>query len=350
MRVGLLFDLRDNPTVTTRGAYLREMLEMAREAERLGFDTIAVAQHHGHGTGDRYGAGLHTVLGALAVATSRIRIGSAVAQIGLGDPVVLAEEMAELDHLSDGRLDVGMGAVGPAFDDELRMFGRDPRRRRALFEEALRLIIRCWTEDRPFDHDGTCWPGRTGVRIPGPPLQKPHPPVWIAAAGPQAQRRAARRDFGVGAKGGFFSGLTGREDWRAWWDGWVRACEEAGRPPKSPDRPITTFGTVYVCDDPERAKARHGPAVLAAADRRYRHLVGDPRSVEELPHGQDVFVTPERLCDEVREVWGDGRAPDEVLLVGPRPGDASTPGMTWAEYAEYCAAFAQAVLPVLRDL
>ncbi|MGP4112730.1 LLM class flavin-dependent oxidoreductase [Streptomyces sp. 4N509B] len=350
MRVGLMFDLRYNPAVTSRGAYLRGMLEMAVEAERLGFDAIGIAQHHGHGHGDRYGAGLLTALASLATVTHRIRIGSAIAQIGLGDPVVLAEELAELDHLCDGRLDVGVGAVGPAFDDELRMFGRDPASRPTLFAEALDLIVRCWTDPEPFDHDGPHWPGRRGVRIPGPPSQQPHPPVWVAAPGPRALRRAARLGHGVGARAGFLAGLTGREHWQGWWEGWVRACGELGRPPKDPARPITAFGTVYVCDDPDRARALHGPSVVAAADPRYRHLVGEPRSVTDLPHGQDVFVTPARLREEVEAVWGGGHAPDEVLLVGPRPGTATTPGMSWEAFAEYCATFARTVLPVMRSL
>jgi probable F420-dependent oxidoreductase len=117
--------------------------------------------------------------------TTRMRLGSAVLLTALHNPVHLAKSLATLDHLSQGRLVVGVGLGGnpgvyPAF-------GLSSDRRAARFSEGIRLMKRLWTEPR-VSVTGDFWTLRD-VTMEPKPVQKPHPPIWFGAHHPNALRR-----------------------------------------------------------------------------------------------------------------------------------------------------------------
>lgn len=164
---------------------LAAVIDDAVLAEELGFDACWVAEHHF----TPYGAfGSPTaVLAAMAMRTSRIRLGSGIVIMPLQHPIRLAEELALVDNLSRGRLIAG---VGPGLSPrDFRGFAVSLDERRERFTEGVELMRRCWTEPVVTFH------GRhysvEGVSVYPRPLQRPHPPIVHAATKPESQVRAA---------------------------------------------------------------------------------------------------------------------------------------------------------------
>jgi alkanesulfonate monooxygenase SsuD/methylene tetrahydromethanopterin reductase-like flavin-dependent oxidoreductase (luciferase family) len=106
----------------------------------------------------------------------------------LYDPLRLLEEIAMVDHLSNGRLDLGVGrGVSPY---ELGFFGADPETSRAVFEETLEILVKGFTNDN-LTHVGTTRPSYDGVPMELRPLQQPYPPLWHATTSPEGLAWAA---------------------------------------------------------------------------------------------------------------------------------------------------------------
>ena len=137
-----------------------------------------------------------TLLSYAAAVTRSLRLGSAVLLTLLRNPVQVAKSLSSLDHLSEGRLTIGVGIGGntriyPAF-------GIPADRRARRFEEGLRLMKRLWTEDR-VTFAGEFWRLEDAAMEPKP-VQKPHPPIWFGARVPAALKRAAQLGDGfIGA-------------------------------------------------------------------------------------------------------------------------------------------------------
>jgi probable F420-dependent oxidoreductase len=151
--------------------------------ERRGFDSLWLSE--------RLTGPAPDPLVALAVAagrTRRLKLGTSVLVVPGRNPVVLAKELASLDRLSGGRLlpGVGLGAPVPA---EHRAFGVDRRARAGLFDEALTLIRRLWTED-DVHHEGDHF-HVDGVTLRPRPLQQPID-VWLGGTAPSELRRTGR--------------------------------------------------------------------------------------------------------------------------------------------------------------
>lgn len=131
-----------------------------------------------------------------AAVTDRMRLGSAVLLTALRSPVHLAKSLATLDHLSAGRLIVGVGLGGNA--RVYPAYGLSAERRAARFEEGIRLITRLWTEPQ-VTHAGEFWRLENASMEPKP-IQRPHPPLWFGGHHPAALRRAvALGDGFIGA-------------------------------------------------------------------------------------------------------------------------------------------------------
>jgi alkanesulfonate monooxygenase SsuD/methylene tetrahydromethanopterin reductase-like flavin-dependent oxidoreductase (luciferase family) len=106
----------------------------------------------------------------------------------------LAEQAATLDLISDGRLDFGIGKGYR--HNEFRGFGIPQEEAEARFEEAVEVIKRSWTSRTRFSHNGRFWQLEDIVVEP-PTAQRPHPPIWVAAASTPSIRRAAARGFNL---------------------------------------------------------------------------------------------------------------------------------------------------------
>jgi probable F420-dependent oxidoreductase len=123
---------------------------------------------------------LFVALTAAAEATRSLRVGSGVCLVVERDPIVLAKEVASVDHLSGGRFEFGIGSGWNR--EEMRNHGTDPRTRLALLEERVRAMKEIWTADEATFHGRFVdfdriwsWPK---------PAQKPHPPIYVGGGGP----------------------------------------------------------------------------------------------------------------------------------------------------------------------
>jgi probable F420-dependent oxidoreductase len=228
-------------------------IRVADLLEELGFDGLWVSEHHFRDYGTV--PSIFTMLGYLAARTERIRLGSGVVVLPLHDPVHVAEEAAQLDVLSGGRLDFGIGRGYQSI--EFDGFGRDLTEARDRFDEALEVITGLWTRD-PFRHEGRFY--RTGeVSLSPQPLQRPHPPIYVAAVSPETVERYARRGLPILAD----PAATFRKVHTAA-DTWRRIAAESGHDATAAD--LVVSRSVWLAPTVERAKADQA-AFEASFDR-----------------------------------------------------------------------------------
>jgi alkanesulfonate monooxygenase SsuD/methylene tetrahydromethanopterin reductase-like flavin-dependent oxidoreductase (luciferase family) len=174
----------------------REYLEEAVLAEELGFDNVWASEHHF--SEDAWNPSPITFLAAVAARTERIRIGTYVLLLPFHNPVRVAEDIAVLDNISGGRVDLSVG-VGSA-PEEFRSFGVPFNERLGRTFEALRVIERCFAGEE-FSHKGKYY-DFPDVRMTTTPVQKPGPPIWVASMGDQSVTWTARRGYYLAAGAG----------------------------------------------------------------------------------------------------------------------------------------------------
>jgi alkanesulfonate monooxygenase SsuD/methylene tetrahydromethanopterin reductase-like flavin-dependent oxidoreductase (luciferase family) len=151
-------------------------------AEELGYDGFFLAEHHFSDYGVVPSPAV--LLGAAAARTDRIGLGVAVSVLPFHDPLLAAEEYAMLDQLSGGRVMLGVGSGYLAH--EFAGFGIGPWEKRARFDEALQVMTTAWRGE-PFTHHGL-YHHVTDTGIAVTPVQRPHPPLWVAVVRAEAAR------------------------------------------------------------------------------------------------------------------------------------------------------------------
>jgi alkanesulfonate monooxygenase SsuD/methylene tetrahydromethanopterin reductase-like flavin-dependent oxidoreductase (luciferase family) len=172
-----------------------ELVELGVEAEASGWDGMFLWDHVFGGPAFPVPmADPWVVLGALAVRTSSLRLGTAVTPLARRRPQKVAREAVTVDRLSGGRMVLGVGLGNPP--EEYSAFGEPAERSTAAarLDEALEVVTGLWSGE-PFDHDGAGYTVR-GARFLPPPVQQPRIPVWAAAVVPHRAPlvRAARWD------------------------------------------------------------------------------------------------------------------------------------------------------------
>ena len=164
----------------------RETLELVRLAERVGFDSAWVSEHHG--SSDGYLPSLLAMLAAFAALTERIELGTGVVLTPLHDPLRLAEDAAVVDQLSGGRLILGIGNGWR--EEEFRMFGASRAQRGARTEETIEVLRRAWT-GRRFSFEGQTL-RYDRVKVTPPPARPGGPPILLGGYDRKAVVRAGR--------------------------------------------------------------------------------------------------------------------------------------------------------------
>lgn len=176
-----LFDWVDADGVRDPGQLYRERLDLLVEAESQGFDIYHLAEHHGTPLG--LAPSPSVFLAAAAVRTTRIRLCPLVYVLPLYLPTRLAEEIAMLDQLSAGRLEVGFGKGGNPY--ELLAYGLEPadalRRYDEVFDVVMRMLETGTVDGTGTMADGTALPIRT--------CQAPYPPLWYPSSNPESVPR-----------------------------------------------------------------------------------------------------------------------------------------------------------------
>lgn len=194
MRFGLFGSAqakRGGPDVDS-GVGFREFIEYNIEAEALGYHSTFLVEHHFTGFG-QVSATLN-LLTWVAARTKTLRLGTAVIVLPWHNPVLLAEQAATIDLLSDGRLDFGIGKGYR--HNEFHSFGIAQAEGEERFQEGLDLLLKSWTSEERFDHHGKFWTFNDIIVEP-PTKQKPYPPIWMGAASENSLRQVAERGFNL---------------------------------------------------------------------------------------------------------------------------------------------------------
>ncbi|MEZ4330965.1 MAG: LLM class flavin-dependent oxidoreductase [Myxococcota bacterium] len=261
-----------------RGLY-RDVLEQARLADALGFQTWWMVEHHGAGEYS-YSSAPELILSWIATQTDRIRLGHSgvLAPFKINHPVRAAERGAMLDHISEGRVEFGMAR---SLAGEWDAFGVDVETSRDQLVEALRMIPQMWTRE-VFSWDSPL------LRVPErniipKPVQKPHPPLWSTTGSPAAFRLAGQ--LGVGAIGNtLLTRMDAIESLLAEYRAGLAECETPAGAFRNERRAIFTF--VHVAET-EKAAVASGAcnAALWYMARMPEVFHAPPENVWELIRG-----------------------------------------------------------------
>jgi len=236
------FLLMQSPSARSSQEIYTRAIDVAQAAESLGFGNVWLAEHHFSTYG--YLSRPAQLASFIAAKTSRIRVGTAVIVVPLHHPLVVAEEIATLDLVSGGRLDVGLGRGYQHY--EFERFGLELESGRARWEESIDIILKAF-DGRPFTYDGKLFKIPETTVFPQP-LQKPRPPIWITAQSPDSVEGAVRRGFNV-LTGGFGVPLERMAEFRRLFDRVVAEVKPA-EPLK-----VGVQRAVYVTDSAADARA-----------------------------------------------------------------------------------------------
>ncbi len=185
-------------TEPQQGADYGRLLAVARAAEELGFDAFFRSDHYlkmGNVTGLPGPTDAWITLAGLARETSRIRLGTLMSPVTFRYPGPLAISAAQVDEMSGGRVELGLGTGW--FDDEHSAYGipfPPMAERFVMLEEQLAVITGLWEtpEGKTFSHQGSHYPVTDSPGLPKP-VQRPRPPILIGGAGPRRTPRLAAR-------------------------------------------------------------------------------------------------------------------------------------------------------------
>jgi alkanesulfonate monooxygenase SsuD/methylene tetrahydromethanopterin reductase-like flavin-dependent oxidoreductase (luciferase family) len=174
------------------GLGYKQFIDYNIEAEALGYQSTFLVEHHFSGAG-QVSASL-TLLTWLAAKTKTLRLGTAVLVLPWHNPVLLAEQAATIDLLSNGRLDFG---VGKGYrHNEFSGFRIPIEEGETRFQECLDVVVKSWTAKERFSHRGKFWQF-DDIIVEPPTAQKPHPPMWMAAGSQSSISQVAARGYNL---------------------------------------------------------------------------------------------------------------------------------------------------------
>jgi alkanesulfonate monooxygenase SsuD/methylene tetrahydromethanopterin reductase-like flavin-dependent oxidoreductase (luciferase family) len=176
MRYGLNFFPSFRLSDMSTAAYYDQVLRLCERGDALGYTSAKCVEHYFHDYGGHTPSPI-VMLSAIASRTQHLRPITGAVIPAFNNPIKLAAELAMLDNITNGRLDVGFGRA--FIPKEFDAFHVDMDDSRARFEEGIEVIKRLWTEETVTHH------GRfhqlDDIHLTPRPVQKPHPPIWIAA-------------------------------------------------------------------------------------------------------------------------------------------------------------------------
>jgi alkanesulfonate monooxygenase SsuD/methylene tetrahydromethanopterin reductase-like flavin-dependent oxidoreductase (luciferase family) len=178
--------------MTHSASYAAQLDEIVL-AETCGFEHYWLFEHHVSPHSPMPSPNL--MIAAVARRTQRIRLGTLVNILPYRHPLLIAEEMAMLDVLTEGRIDCGIGRGLKPY--EFRAFGRDQETSREVFLECLEVVRKIWS-DEPFAFRGKYFTVEKRSPLSPPLVQKPHPPLYVSAQSPESVRWAAENDIPFG--------------------------------------------------------------------------------------------------------------------------------------------------------
>jgi len=330
LRFGIAHDFRCPPgSPYSMADVYAQTMEQIVLADRAGLDLVWFSEHHF--VDDGYLPNFVPVAGAAAAVTDRIRISTDIALAPFAHPLRLAEDMAILDQLSGGRMELGLG-LGYA-PHEFAAFGIPRSHRVSYTEECAEVLRLAWAGD-PFSFSGKRF-RFDDVRVTPQPVQPGGPPLWMASTSPASVERAIRFDTHLLPQGPRTVVL----------DAWREQMQALGR--DSSRYRVGIIRSCLVTDDPER----DWPPLRAA--ERYRMKVYGRFAEEAGLGGQDMFKDEERIPQRI--IVGDvEHCADELTRFVTEFGitDVVTwgaaPGLAPAALTPSIERFAREVVPGVR--
>jgi alkanesulfonate monooxygenase SsuD/methylene tetrahydromethanopterin reductase-like flavin-dependent oxidoreductase (luciferase family) len=336
MRIGLFHSVQWPEGSDQRDRYAQSLAQACR-ADELGFDSVWLTEHHF----SRHGivSDSLAVLAHLAARTATVRLGTAVSVLPLHHPLRFAETAATVDQLSGGRLDIGIGrGYQPG---EFRGFGVDIAEKHDRFAEALDVLRQVWATDAPVSYTGKFWSFEDAAPQPRP-LQRPHPPFWVATDSPEGLATCAAEDWGVLLPQGTSLTVTAAQMAR-----YGEALAGAGAGPQHARAYLARAAHVAATDEQAWAEAS-GPYqdFLGYADRLRRGNGQDaggrsPFDLDADLRSSALFGSPETVLAGLREIRALGI--DRVMLF------LHLGGMPHEKIMSSLDLLGREVLPVVRE-
>jgi alkanesulfonate monooxygenase SsuD/methylene tetrahydromethanopterin reductase-like flavin-dependent oxidoreductase (luciferase family) len=251
MKFGIFYELQ-LPRPWTANAELdlhHNALDQLELADRCGYDYAWEVEHHfleeySHSPAPE------VFLGAASQRTKRIRLGHGILQLTTSHPARVAERVAVLDLLSRGRVEFGMGES--ASITELEPFGRSMEEKRAVWEDGVRAVIPMF-RDGGVSYDGPYFKFPLRNVVPKP-LQKPHPPLWVACSQLETIEMAGRR--GMGALGFQFVSADAAHAWvHAYYNAITKRLDKLTDYPVNPNIALVSMFMCAETDEEARRRA-----------------------------------------------------------------------------------------------
>ena len=239
LKFGIFDHLDDNGLPL--GEFFEQRLKLIEEIERLGFAGYHLAEHHSTPLG--HAASPSVFLASAFTRTKTLRMGPLVYVLPLHHPLRVYEEICMLDHLSGGRLMMGIGRGGALIEHQ--RYGVDPKDAPAMYHEAFAVMTVAF-ESEVVNFEGKYYRYKDYL-VQAKPVQKPHPPIWYGAPSPDAIPWAAPRNVSVVSLGPATRAKAIATRYRQEWTA-------LGRPPETlPHIGVTRH--IVVADTDEKAKA-----------------------------------------------------------------------------------------------
>jgi len=341
MRAGLVMEC-DYRYGATQVEAFDEAFVQAEMAEQLGLDSIWMAERHFAAPSaqlDSGGTGIPSVAAApliwasaIAARTSRLRIGTGVSVLPLCHPIRLAEETATIDHISKGRLELGVGRS--SFPRAYEGYGVAYDESRDRFQEVLEILLQAWTRER-VSYAGKYYTFDDVCVLPKP-YQQPHPPIRVAATTSDTFPQVGRAGFPIvtGLRG--FDLTTAAVYLQSYRDAW----QEAGH---AGTGDVFLRIPVYVAETAERAleepkestmfsyrrmASSFGRSVGGLGTRAEENRAGRAEALarigyDELLEGRLAYGTPDMVAAKLlhlRETLGLSG-----IMIEPNVGGHNTP-------------------------
>jgi alkanesulfonate monooxygenase SsuD/methylene tetrahydromethanopterin reductase-like flavin-dependent oxidoreductase (luciferase family) len=291
----------------------QDTTEQIQYAEELGFSSAWLAEHHF----SRYGLGSSQLILAAKIAgqTKRIRFGTAVLVPPLHHPIRLAEDIAMLDQVSGGRVEIGVGRGSAGY--EYAGYNLSREESQARYQETIKIVLGLWTTP-DFSYSGQFY-NFQHVNLVPPPLQKPHPPLYIAAT-----RTPATLEFVANSGQPIIVGVV--LDHTAALDlchRFIKMAKEAGHDMSMARIPY--FRYLYVAETAEQARRdtreamewtqdmiqwrgtfSSGSEVYESIEAYRRTRTTQPTSYEHIAENRAFFGTPDEIVGKIRALQAEG--------------------------------------------
>ncbi|MEC9287631.1 MAG: LLM class flavin-dependent oxidoreductase [Chloroflexota bacterium] len=276
------------------GAGFREFVDRNIEAEALGYHSTFLVEHHFTGFG-QVSASLN-LLTWIGARTKTLRLGTAVMVLPWHNPVLLAEQIATLDLLSDGRVDAG---IGKGYRQrEFEGFSVPIEESDARFVECLEVMMKAWTSDTPWSHKGTYWQ-YDDIVVEPPSVQKPHPKLWMGAGSPRSITQVA--DYGFDMLLGQYDSFETIVEEVNLFKSLVEAKGETFDPMR-----VGVARSVNIVD----TKAEYDAAidVRMAGRRRTQNLAQRPdfEDTREVAELGTIYGTPDQVSEKIQDLKDAG--------------------------------------------